>query len=58
MQVVLDQVGGRVDYILAGGHSGTTKSSTIVDLSGDPRVLRHGDITVADLNAVAPVFAA
>ncbi|MBY9080016.1 L-threonylcarbamoyladenylate synthase [Paenibacillus sp. HN-1] len=56
MRLALDQVGGKVDYILKGGAQGTTQSSTIIDLSGEPRVLRYGDITVDQLNEVAPVF--
>lgn len=56
MKLALNQVGSKVDYILEGGAQGTTKSSTIIDLSGEPRVLRYGDITVAQLNQIAPVF--
>lgn len=51
-----EQVGNEVDYILNGEPQGTTQSSTIVDLTGTPTVLRHGDITVEDLNAVVDVF--
>ncbi|QWU14849.1 tRNA threonylcarbamoyl adenosine modification protein, Sua5/YciO/YrdC/YwlC family [Paenibacillus sophorae] len=56
MKLALNQVGSKVDYILEGGAQGTTKSSTIINLSGEPRVLRYGDITVAQLNQIAPVF--
>ncbi|EWY36601.1 hypothetical protein N825_09780 [Skermanella stibiiresistens SB22] len=54
MALALAQVGDAVDYILAGAPDGTTKSSTILDLSnatraGGARILRHGDITAADL---------
>ncbi|HUW63515.1 MAG TPA: hypothetical protein VMW83_02280 [Spirochaetia bacterium] len=52
------QVGVTVDYVLRGAAAGTSKSSTIVDLTGRPRILRQGDITAARLNAVANVFPA
>jgi len=59
LDLATSQVGDRVDYILKGGAQGTTQSSTIVDLTGsEPTVLRYGDITVADLNAVVDVFSA
>ena len=51
-----EQVGDHVDYLIEGGSRGTTESSTILDLSGDPSVLRHGDVTVGDLNRVADVI--
>ncbi|SEM98840.1 tRNA threonylcarbamoyl adenosine modification protein, Sua5/YciO/YrdC/YwlC family [Halorientalis persicus] len=51
-----EQVGANVDYLIEGGPRGTTESSTILDLSGEPSVLRHGDVTVADLNRVADVI--
>ena len=54
LELALAQVGDAVDYILAGGADGTTKSSTIVDLSGPPRILRQGDISAEDLGAVLP----
>jgi L-threonylcarbamoyladenylate synthase len=50
-----EQVGAHVDYLIEGGLRGTTESSTILDLSGDPSVLRHGGVTVGELNRVADV---
>jgi L-threonylcarbamoyladenylate synthase len=52
LELAIEQVGDRVDYILGGEAQGTTQSSTIVDLTGlEPTILRHGDITAADLDA-------
>ena len=52
LAIAVEQVGDRVDYILEGEPQGTTQSSTIVDLTGEePTILRHGDITAADLDA-------
>lgn len=51
-----EQVGEHVDYLVDGEPQGTTQSSTIVDLTGDPEILRQGDVTAAALNAVADVF--
>jgi L-threonylcarbamoyladenylate synthase len=42
--------------LVDGGPQDTTRSSTILDLSGEPDVLRYGDVSVADLNAVADVL--
>lgn len=50
------QVGAHVDYLVDGGPQDTTQSSTIVDLTGEPEVLRQGDVTPDELNAVADVF--
>jgi len=53
LELATEQVGDRVDYILNGHAQGTTQSSTIVDLTGmEPTVVRHGDITVDELNEV------
>lgn len=52
------QIGDDVDLILEGGALNTTLSSTIVELSGVPAVLRHGDITAADLAALLPALQA
>lgn len=57
MDLAIAQIGDRVDCILAAGPSGATRSSTIVDISGPPRILRHGEITAEQLKLVAPVFA-
>ncbi|WP_424018147.1 L-threonylcarbamoyladenylate synthase [Halorientalis pallida] len=51
-----EQVGEHVDYLIEGGPRGTTESSTILDLSGEPSVLRSGDVTADDLNRVADVI--
>jgi L-threonylcarbamoyladenylate synthase len=51
-----EQVGDHVDYLVDGGPQGTTQSSTIVDLTGDPEILRQGDVTPDQLNEVADVF--
>ncbi|MFC7043571.1 L-threonylcarbamoyladenylate synthase [Halonotius sp. GCM10025705] len=52
LDLAIEQVGDRVDYILDGEAQGTTQSSTIVDLTGPtPAILRHGDITATDLDA-------
>jgi len=48
-----EQVGDGVEYIVAGGPQGTTTASTILDLTGEPDILRKGDITAAALNDVA-----
>ena len=54
LDLAVEQVGDRVDYILNGEAQGTTQSSTIVDLaSEEPAIVRHGDITAADLDAAA-----
>lgn len=52
------QIGDAVDMVLEGGAINTTLSSTIVDLAGNPCVLRHGDITQAHLAAVSEALAA
>jgi len=52
LDLAIEQVGDRVDYVLEGDAQGTTQSSTIIDLSrSQPRMLRHGDITADDLTA-------
>ena len=52
LDLAVEQIGDRVDYVLEGEAQGTTQSSTIVDLTGlEPTILRHGDITAADLDA-------
>ncbi|MWC28333.1 L-threonylcarbamoyladenylate synthase [Paenibacillus sp. MMS18-CY102] len=56
LDLALRQVGGNVDYILKGEAQGTTKSSTIIDLTGEPRITRFGDLTREQLNQIAPIF--
>ena len=52
LDLAIEHVGDRVDYILDGEARGTTQSSTIVDLTdSEPTILRHGDITASDLAA-------
>ena len=52
LDLAIEQVGDRVDYILEGESQGTTQSSTIVDLAASsPQILRHGDITAAEITA-------
>jgi L-threonylcarbamoyladenylate synthase len=52
LELAIEQVGGQVDYILEGEARGTTQSSTIVDLAASsPQILRHGDITAAEITA-------
>lgn len=56
IEMATKQVGDKVDYILKGGAQGTTKSSTIIDLTSIPTVVRHGDITEEQLNHVVNIF--
>lgn len=59
VETAVEHVGDAVDYVVAGEPQGTTRASTIVDLTvGDPSdasVLRQGDITAEDLRAAADV---
>lgn len=51
----IDQLGDRVAVYLDAGPAAGPVPSTIVDLSGDdPRILREGRLTRAELNAVVP----
>jgi L-threonylcarbamoyladenylate synthase len=56
MNIAMKQVGDQVDYILKGGAQRTTKSSTIIDLTGEPKILRHGDITIEQINQIVKLF--
>jgi tRNA threonylcarbamoyl adenosine modification protein (Sua5/YciO/YrdC/YwlC family) len=48
-----EQLGEKVAVYLDGGPSGEPVASTIVDLTGDdPRVLREGAVTTADVEEV------
>lgn len=50
---VAEELGGRVDMILAAGRSAVGLESTILDLSGStPLLLRPGAVTQADIEAV------
>jgi L-threonylcarbamoyladenylate synthase len=54
VDLALEHVGVAVDYVVAGEPQGTTRASTIVDCTGvgDPELLRRGDVTMADVEAV------
>lgn len=56
LNVAATQVGGNVDYILRGEAQGTTKSSTIIDLTGTPRITRLGDISPEQINEVIHIL--
>jgi L-threonylcarbamoyladenylate synthase len=51
-ELALKQVGNRVDYMLKGQSDGTTMSSTILDLTGSPKILRQGDITAGAIESI------
>lgn len=56
LNVAATQVGNNVDYILKGEAQGTTKSSTIIDLTGTPRITRLGDISPEQINEVIHIL--
>lgn len=56
LNVAATQVGGNVDYILKGEAQGTTKSSTIIDLTGTPHITRLGDISPEQINKVIQIL--
>lgn len=56
LDMALKHVGDKVDYILKGEAQGTTKSSTIIDLTSKPSIARYGDITVEQLNNIVNIF--
>ena len=49
---VAEDLAGKIDIILDGGDVGIGVESTIIDLSGEPCILRPGYITKDDLEAV------
>lgn len=52
---VIDDLNGRVDYIIDGEDCEIGLESTVVDVSGDhPVILRPGGITLEDLRKIAP----
>ena len=52
---VIDDMFGRVDYIIDGGNSEVGLESTVVDVSGDcPEILRPGKITYEQIKEVTP----
>jgi L-threonylcarbamoyladenylate synthase len=53
---VLQDLGGRIDFVIDGGATGLGVESTVLDLTcGDPTVLRPGAITVEMLRELLPV---
>ncbi|MCC6495168.1 MAG: threonylcarbamoyl-AMP synthase [Propionibacteriaceae bacterium] len=50
------QLGKRVRVYLDGGEASESAPSTIIDLTGSPRVLREGRISREELTAVVPAF--
>jgi L-threonylcarbamoyladenylate synthase len=53
-QQVAQQLGRSVDCIVDGGRAVRTAPSTIVDLTGEPRLLREGAVPAARLRAFLP----
>ncbi len=52
---VVDDMDGRVDYIIDGGNCDIGVESTVVDLSGDvPEILRPGKTTYEELREILP----
>lgn len=52
---VLEDLNGRIDFVLDGGATEMGLESTVLDLTGDvPTVLRPGAITIEELRAVVP----
>ena len=52
---VIDDLNGRVDYIIDGENCEIGLESTVVDVSGDhPVILRPGGITLEELKEIAP----
>lgn len=49
---VQEQLGGQIDAVLDGGSCGVGLESTIVDLSGTPKVLRLGGLALEELESV------
>lgn len=56
IDTAIEQVGKDVDFILKGESQGTTKSSTIIDLTEKPKIVRKGDITIDGLNQAVSCF--
>ena len=53
-QHVLEDLGGRIDMILDGGATPIGLESTIIDLTGDPVVLRPGGVPLEALRSIVP----
>jgi len=57
LDLAREHVGDRVDVVVAEGPpADATRATTIVDVANGPRLLRPGDLSVAELNAVVDVF--
>lgn len=56
MNLALEQVGDKVDYLLEGVAQGTTKSSTIISLVDEPCITRLGDISAEDIEKVINIL--
>lgn len=57
LELARAHVGEQVDLVVAEGPpEAATRATTIVDLANGPRLQREGDVTPAELNAVADVF--
>ena len=52
IDLALEQVGEKVDYILKGEAEGTTMSSTIISLVGKHIITRLGDISVEEIERI------
>ncbi|MGV8910304.1 MAG: L-threonylcarbamoyladenylate synthase [Propionicimonas sp.] len=57
VEEAMRQLGKRVRVYLDGGPAGEGEPSTIVDLTGSPRILREGRISRAELATVLPALA-
>ena len=53
-QHVLDDLAGRIDMILDGGATPIGLESTIIDMTGDPVILRPGGVPLEAVRAIVP----
>lgn len=52
---VIEDLMGKIDMIIDGGHTGIGLESTVIDLSGDtPMILRPGNVTIEQLRQLIP----
>lgn len=51
VDLAVDHVGDAVDCVVAGGPSGTTRASTIVDVTDAPELLRRGDLSLSEIES-------
>lgn len=49
LRLASEQIGDKVDFLLKAEVEGTTRSSTIIDLTAEPAITRLGDISAADI---------